>query len=129
VRRAYLAANRGRFAEANRWLTNEAQRILSVASVRSRRNLDKIRRSLDEVRDSRTRLTLVKLLDLSRWLADPHLCWKAATRDKGISTVTVTRVVVRGPRAKVYFTLRLTNGRSVRERESLVRRRGRWLIG
>jgi len=72
---------------------------------------------------------LVKLLELSRRLGDPHFCWKAVTRDKGISTVTVTRVVVRGTRAKVYLTLRLMNGRSVREKESLVRRGGRWLIG
>ena len=97
--------------------------------MRLRRNVEKIRRILDQGPDSRTRLKLVGLLDQSRRLADPYFCWKAATRDNGISGFAVTHVRQRGLRAKVYFTLRLKNGRSVRETESLVRRKGRWLIG
>jgi hypothetical protein len=129
VRRAYLAANRGRFAEANGWVTNEVRRRLSVASARARRNVHCLRRSLAKVHDPGRRFVLVKLLEVSRWLRDPNFCWKAATRDKKIRTIKVTRVVLKGQRAKVYFTLRLANGRSVRENERLVYRRGRWFIG
>jgi len=129
VRRAYLAANRGRFADANRWVTPVMLTSLAASRTHFVRAVRDIRKQLRQVADAKTRRQMQELLTQARWLADRHLCWKSTTRNRSIAKLTVTREVRRGNQAKVYLTLRLKNGKSAQESEHLVWTKGRWLIG
>jgi len=129
VRRAYQAANRGRYAEANRSVTPAMLKSLADSRVQFQQAVAEVRKQLIHVRSGKTRAQLVKLLAQARCLADRNLCWKSTTRNRSLDTVTVTRTVRRGNKAKVYMTLRLKNGKAARDSEHLVRTKGRWLIG
>jgi len=106
VRKAYLAANRGRFADANRLVTPKA-----VAS------------------DWEARRKLAEVLGRRLLRSDRYRTWKGLTRGCSIRELVVREERVRGRYATVAFTLTLNGGRSVRETERLVRKGHRWLIG
>ena len=72
VRSAYLAANRGRFADANRLVDRKALRRLA---------------------QSRSRLR--SLLGGSAF-RDPNSVWKALTRDRSLRAVSIVQETVRG---------------------------------
>jgi hypothetical protein len=127
ARRAHLAANRGRFAEANRCvvptLVEEVSRIGPTlrAAQRALDRADKL--------DGPTRGNIQATLDKARRFAQPNFCWNAMTRNRSLVSVAITREVIKGDRATVHLTLRLTNGDVRTERERLVRTRGGWLLG
>jgi hypothetical protein len=124
VRRAYIAANRGRFSEANRYLAPKLVRgttdpIPSVLSL------------FDEATaiDARARAKLREAFMLMRPLFKANFCWKVVTRGRTLASVEVARELVRGDRATVHVTLRLKNGDVHTDTERLVRTSGGWLIG
>jgi hypothetical protein len=55
--------------------------------------------------------------------------WLGVTRGGSLHCIAAMRQVIRGSRATVYLKLTCSDGSVVRDSESLVRRRGRWLIG
>jgi hypothetical protein len=126
---AYLAANRGRFTEANRYVAPPIVRSLrkSQASLRSSRI--RMRATLPKVSSASQRKRLRRILaDLSMFL-DPNFCWRMTTRGGSISSVKVIREVIRGTQAQVTVALRLKSGGVVKQKEKLTRTRRGWLIG
>jgi hypothetical protein len=127
VRRAYLAANRGRFSQANQYL---APTLVNGMSGRN----DVIASALSSLNkatalDGRAREKLREAFLLMRPLFQPNFCWKAMTCGRTLASVEVARELVRGNRATVHLTLRLKNGKVHTEKERLVRTSRGWLIG
>lgn len=129
VARAYRAANRGRFAEANRHVAPDVRRSLQRSRKLMQASRKKILAQLAAVQDERRQAQLRGLLKTTRTFEDPHYCWKLSTRCGALQSVAVSRETVRGDRATVTLTLRLREGSVVTEREPLIRTRSGWRIG
>jgi hypothetical protein len=127
VRRAYLAANRGRFCDANRCVAPKLRPPAPGIREITSRIWGQLRRA--QTLDVKLKTEIAATLLATRRFADPNFCWKAMTRNRSLESVTVTREVIRGDRATVHLALRLKNGESRTEHERLVRTRAGWLIG
>jgi len=129
VARAYRAANRGRYAEANGYVAHHVRQSL----IRSRRLMLASRKktlaTLRAVQDQERRAQIRRLLESTKTFEDPHYCWKLSTRGGTLHSVAIARETVRGDTATVTLTLHLRNGSVVTEREPLVRTRSGWRIG
>jgi hypothetical protein len=127
ARTAYLAANRGDFSVANRYVEPTFLKKLSgVAGAleSTRATLDRATTLPDETRGS-----IAATLGGCRRFADPNFCWKAMTRNGSLASVVVAREIIRGDRATVHLTLRLKNGALRHEKERLVRTPSGWMFG
>jgi hypothetical protein len=128
VIRAYRAANRRRFAEANRSLTPRLREGLrsSAKSIRAsnRLMLATARRSRNPKQQAELRAIVRSL----RQFEDPHFCWKGSTQGGSIESIDVLKATVRKDRAFVKLALRLEGGYSRVERQRLIRGRHGWLI-
>jgi hypothetical protein len=128
VRSAYLAANRGRYAEANKAAMPEWVERLRRTSASLRKSAMLLSRAMR--RSSNPKKAAILKIAADSWeLADPNLCWKTTTRSRSIKSVRVLQERVRGRHAEVRVALRLTDGRLVDEKESLVWNGRQWLIG
>ena len=139
---AYEAANRGQHARANAFVAPEVRRDMLRAHTEVVRTGKQLRRALRALkgrteRDDRGRRLVRALLESNRMLVAMRMgsprffkvLWGVATHDRSIDGITVTRQVLRGSRATVHLKLTLRDGRTVRDSEPLVRRRGQWLLG
>jgi hypothetical protein len=143
---AYRAAIRGRFAEASALVAPELKKELAhthaahaevIADIRRlRRYLVRLkgRRGKRATQGRKTFRSLIRinqqLAGMFKQMQTPEFhneAWKAFGRS--VVSAEATRQVIRGSRATVYLRLTLRDGRTVRDRESLVRRGGRWLLG
>jgi hypothetical protein len=129
VARAYRAANRGRYAEANRYVAPDVRRSLQRSRKVMRASRKKVLATLAAVHDQQRKAQVRRLLESTRTFEDPHYCWKLSTRGGAILSVAVSRETVRSDRATVTLTLRLRDGSVVTEREPLIRTRSGWRIG
>ena len=129
VSRAYRAANRGRYGDANRHVLPALVRQLAkyAKSIRaSNRLLSAHARKLGTGAE---RKRLEALLSQLRRFEDRHFCWKATTHGRTMESLTVIRETVRGDSAIVTLDVTFADGRSCREKERLVRTPGGWRIG
>lgn len=129
---AYWAANKGRFARANRFLVPTLAKAIAVRGRRLMASAERLARTAKRLRDPGQRNRIMSVARAIRMLApvrDAHFCWRAATRGRALADVTVTRQVIRGTRARVYLRLLLRNGKVEKDSEPLVQRSGKWLIG
>jgi hypothetical protein len=128
---AFIAANAGRFAAANKYV----QPCVLRQVARIRRQMARqysIYEELDPLLadDPQFRKWMAALGRLVRLMIDdPYWSWKASIQKYSLAMMEITRVTVRGNRGKVYFKLYLRNGKIVREDEPVVRLKGRWFIG
>jgi hypothetical protein len=129
VRKAYLAANRGRYADANRYVAPGVLRSLTKTRRSLERTSKTIRRHLPKMQNARRREQLAAMLDGGDVFQDPYFCWKATTRNRCIMSVEVLTERIQGKRATVAVALRLKTGEIVEERERLVRTASGWRIG
>jgi len=129
VARAYRAANRGRYSEANLYLAPAVRQSLLRSNKAMRTSRKKILAKLPAMHDREQAAQIRRLLEDTRTLEDPHYCWKVSTRRGALRSVVVARETIRGDEATVTLTLRLTDGTVVTEREPLVRTRSGWRIG
>ena len=129
VARAYRAANRGRYAEANSYVAPAVRRSLLRSNKVMRTNRKKILAKLPTMRDRKQAAKIRRLLEDTRTFEDPHYCWKLTTRGGALHSVAVARETIRGDDATVTVTLRLRDGPIVTEREPLIRTRSGWRIG
>jgi len=144
---AYEAASRGRFAQANAFISPAVRKELrkeldeTHAEVLSlgrqiRRALLRLKGRRGEVA-ARDRKALRSMMRRNRLLVGMQIqspsflngLWKALTQERGLVRVQATRQVIRGARARVYLRLTLRDGSVVKDSEGLVLRRGRWLLG
>jgi hypothetical protein len=128
VVRAYLAANRGRYAEANRQVVPDVVRQLQATGSSLKQSL----RFLSEFeRDypNGGKVDLGEVIAIAKLCSDPHFCWKVVTREGSIQSVEVVREQIRGQRAKVVVAVHLRDGSVVEEKETLLWNGDRWLIG
>ena len=129
VARAYRAANRGKYSEANEYVAPAVRRSLLRSMRAMRASRKKALTILASLRDKERRAQIRRLLKSTRPFEDPHYCWKLSTRGRTLDSVAVARETVRGKTATVTLTLRLRNGGVVTEREPLIRTRSGWRIG
>ena len=132
VRRAYGAANRRRFAEADRWTVPEMARSVRQSTSDIRDGAAEVGKQARALPGGALRESLLELAaQLARLgpARDPHSCWRSITRRGSISSLEIIRQTIRGNRATVSLRLRLTSGEVVREVERLVRTNAGWLIG
>jgi hypothetical protein len=129
VARAYRAANRGRYAEANGYLAPTVRRSLLRSNRVMRTNRKKLLGKLPTMHDREQAAQIRRLLEGTRTFEDPHYCWKLSTRGGALRSVAVARETIRGDNATVTVTLRLRDGTVVTEREPLIRTRSGWRIG
>ncbi|MFH1706526.1 MAG: hypothetical protein ABIF71_01210 [Planctomycetota bacterium] len=131
VVRAYIAANGGRYAVANKYV----QPCVLREVARTRRQMARQFSVFEELDP-----LLADDPQFRRWVAsfgclirlmihDPNWSWKESIHRRSLAKVEITRVTVRGNRGKVYFKLHLRNGKIVRDDEPVVRLKGRWFIG
>lgn len=140
---AYEAASRGRFALANTFISPAARKELDETHAEVLALGRQIRRALLRLKGrrgevaARDRKALRSLMRRNRLLVGMQIqspsflngLWKALTQERGLVRVQATRQVIRGARARVYLRLTLRDGSVVKDSESLVLRRGRWLLG
>ena len=129
VARAYRAANRGRYAEANRYVAPDVRRNLLRSRRLMRASRKKALAKLAAVQDRQRRAQIHRLLESTETFEDPHFCWKLSTRGGTLHSVAVARETVRGDTATVTLTLHLRTGGVVTEREPLIRTRSGWRLG
>jgi hypothetical protein len=129
VARAYRAANRGRYADANRYISRSVLRSMQLSRRVMRGSRKKIAASLATVQDKKQRTQLERLLETTRHFEDSNYSWKLSTRRGSIASLEVARETIRGDNAIVTLRLRLVDGKVVSEREPLVRTRAGWRIG
>jgi hypothetical protein len=129
VARAYRAANRGRFAEANGYVAPAVRRSLLRSNKVMRTHRKNMLAQLPTMHDRKQAAQIRRLLEATRTFEDPHYCWKLSTRGRGLRSVAVERETIRGDDATVTVTLRLRDGTVVTEREPLIRTRAGWRIG
>jgi hypothetical protein len=129
VARAYRAANRGRYAEANGYVAPAVRRSLLRSNKVMRTHRKKMLATLPAMHDRKQAAQIHRLLEDSRTFEDPHYCWKLCTRGGALRSVDVARETIRGDDATVTVTLRLRDGTVVTEREPLIRTRSGWRIG
>jgi hypothetical protein len=127
VIRAYLAANRGRYADANREVAPDFATQLESSSASLKESitlLSKFRRL-----PNREGPDLGDLAGILKRCADPNFCWKVTTRHGSIQSIEIVKQRIRDDRATVVVTLQLNDGSVVNEKETLVWNGERWLIG
>ena len=129
VARAYRAANRGRFTDANRYVSRGVLRSMQASRRVLRTSRKSLAASLATIRDGKQRAQITGILEMTSHFEDPNYCWKLSTHGRSIASLEVTRASVRGDTAVVTIRLQLADGTVVREREPLVRTRVGWRIG
>ena len=127
VASAYRAANRGRYGQADRYLTAGFRKQRHAITDMRAAN-QKLAATLPCVRSPRERAKLAKLLVTLRQFEDPHYLWKGSTQGRSISSIDVIRETIRPGQALVTVALQLSDGRTRIERNRLVRSNGRWAI-
>src|SRR5258706_12629782 len=99
VMQAYLAANRGRYVEANRHLAPSIMRDASRSATSIRRSRKSIVKILPRVPAPR-RLHLRRFLAAIRPFEDPDFClrseWRSQTHNRSIESLEVMRERLRG---------------------------------
>ncbi len=128
VASAYRAANRGRYAVANRFLSARLRdgRLSSAVGIRkSNRALAAI---LPQIKNQARRAKLRKVCETMREFEDPHFLWKGSTQGGTITGIEVLRETVRQANATVTIALRLSDGRVRIERNRLRRSGAGWAI-
>lgn len=132
VMRAYLAANRGRYSEANQHLAPSVIKDADRYATSIRRSRSALIKTLPRIPNARRRLQFRRFATAIRPFEDPYFClrsgWRSQTRERSIESIRVLREHVRRGRATVFLALHLTGGKSVKDTEHLVRVRGRWFI-
>ena len=143
VAAAYIAANAGRYKTADTYVAASFTRGLRRAARASESALERNRRVLACLRGRRD-AKAVRLRKVLRAFQEAHRefakldlgssrfsrsVWIGVTRKRSLAKVEATRQVIRGRHARVYLKLTLADGSVVRDSESLVFERGRWLIG
>lgn len=140
---AYDAANRGQYSKANALVAPDIRQNMLRSHAEVVRTGKRLRRTLLRLEgrsndsDVRSRELALALLESNRVLVALRMgsprffkvLWSVATHERSIAAIKVTRQVIRGSRAMVHLKLTLRNGRTVRDSEPLVRRRGKWLLG
>ena len=117
---AYRAANRGRFAAANRLVAPSVVKSLEQSTSGIRHASLSFENSADpEIR---------AFGRAGRYFTDRYICWKAVTYNKSLISVEATREVIKGNRATVFLRLRLPSGEVVKTRQTLVLQSGKWLV-
>jgi len=117
---AYRAANRGRFAAANRLVAPSVVKSLEQSTSCIRDASRSFRKSSDPE---------IRAFGLAgRFFTDRYICWKAVTYNGSLVSVEATREVIKGNRATVSLRLRLLSGDVVKTRQTLVRQSGNWLV-
>jgi hypothetical protein len=129
VARAYRAANRGRFAEANKYVLPTVWQSTLHSAKLMRSNCQKLAAQISTMRDQDLKERLAHLLAGAKQFRDPHHCWKLSTRCGSIRQIESVRERIRRDKATVTLTLRLDDGTVVTEREPLVRTTSGWRIG
>jgi hypothetical protein len=94
VARAYRAANRGRYAEANNYVAPIIRRSLARSHKVMRTSRKNLLAKLPTMRDRKLANRLRRLLESTRTFEDPHYCWKLSTRGGALRSVAVTRETV-----------------------------------
>ena len=128
VASAYRAANRGRYAVANRFLSvrHRDSRLSSAFGIRkSNRALAAI---LPKIKKPARRAKLRELCETMRQFEDPHFLWKGSTQGGTITGIDVLRETIRQASATVTIALRLSDGRVRIERNRLHRAGAAWAI-
>ena len=129
VTRAYRAANRGRYADANRFVSPHILRTMQLSRRAMRSSRTALARTLLSTADRKRKAQLKSLLETTRHFEDPNYCWKLSTRCGSLAAIEVARERIRRDSAIVTLTLRLRDGNVVTEREPLVKTRAGWRIG
>jgi len=125
---AYRAANRGRYAFANRFLSPTYLDMRHSSATNLRESNRQIRRLLPTVANRGTRARLLSLYDSTHPFEDPHFLWKGSTQGGTVKQFDVLGETVRSRRAMVTLALRLADGRVRIERIRLAQTQGRWEI-
>src|SRR4029453_15035571 len=124
---AYRAANRGRFADANRHVTSRLRNSFYASAKSIRASNASIMRSLQR-RKPPDDVRLRELVQDLRQFEDPHYCWKGSTQGGSIIDIRVPRQTTPKRAAFVTVALQLADGRVRVERSRLLQKRSQWLI-
>lgn len=129
VRRAYAAANEGRWNVANRYLSPQARKDSRAAVLSLKASLAGMRRTLPSLKPKQRMACMPLLRQIEELLTPPHgFAWKADTSPHSIRRLSITRQVVRVDRATVSFQIEWRDGSVDRDRVHLVRQNARWLF-
>jgi len=129
VARAYRAANRGRYAEAGRYLHPSVLHSTRESARLMRESRQRLAERLALIAHTETRADLARLATTAKQFEDPNYCWKLSTRSGSLASVEVARETIRGDKATVTLRLRLADGTIATEREPLVRTPFGWRVG
>jgi hypothetical protein len=128
VARAYRAANRRRFADANRHLTLRLRNMFHASARNTRVSNARMTAILPRIKSADERARLQQLVQGLRQFEDPNFCWKGSTQGGSIRSIEVVRAQLRKRTAFVKVALRLADGRVRVERSRLVWKMKRWFI-
>ena len=129
VRRAYAAANEGRWSTANRYLSPQARKESRAAVLSVKASLAKMRTILPSLKPKQRRATMPFIRVMEELLNPPQgFSWKAATAPRSIRRLSIIRQVVRQDRATVSFRVEWRDGSVDRDSVQLVRQNARWLL-
>ena len=116
----YRAANRERFAEANRLVTPALVKSVSESTSGIRRVSSGFETSADpEIR---------AFGRVGTFFTDPNMCWKAVTYGRSLVSIEATREIIRGDLATVFLRLRLLNGKVVNTQQRLRIQKRQWKV-
>jgi hypothetical protein len=128
VASAYRAANRGRYAAANRFLSVRHRDSRLASAVGMRKSNRALAGALSRIKNRAQRLKLQQLCETLRQFEDPHFLWKGSTQGGRIKSIDVLRQTIREASATVTIALRLSDGRTRIERNRLRRSGAGWVI-
>jgi len=129
VRRAYAAANAGRWSVANRDLCPQARKDARSAVLSVKASVAKMRGNLPSLKPKQRAAFMPFIRVMEELITPPHgFAWKADTAPHSIRKLSAIRQAVRLDRATVSFQVEWRDGSVDRDRVQLVRQNARWLL-
>ena len=129
VRRAYEAANQGKWSVANRYFSPEARTAIRAATSASRESIRKIRRGLVALPKEKRRGFREFARIMEGALTPPQaFAWKSDFSKGSIRALRITRQTVRDQSATVSFRIEWRDGSIDRESARLVRTGNQWRL-
>lgn len=129
VLNAYEAANKGQFRKVKKYVSPKVLKMIGVAHATGVKTGRKLRRLKDRYGDDEDLKWASELNNKVLAGTNFRKSWDDTTHTRTLVKIQTIRQVVRDSRATVYLRLSFQDGSVLKDNETLVCYRGRWLLG